>query len=623
MESMENCKVVVCLVNEKTELSCAKGSILKNVLSQNGFFIDTPCGGKGLCGKCKVKVLQAQNTLPTEEESLLLGKMELEQGFRLACTYMIQQDIEVEMPGIVETAQILTSGWECETSRDVGIIKQYLVSGSPSISDQRDDVKRIQDLSGVPDLHFPLHVMKSLPDILEKSNYKTTIVRCNNHVLKVEAGNTEKASYGVAIDIGTTTIAVYLMDLATGEQVGVLSELNRQKAYGADVISRINHTMENPEGSEQLRSCIITQLDNMIKNIAANNHASLDNIYHMVIAGNTTMLHLLMGLPVKNIALSPFIPVITEKIEFTAEELGFNLGKSCMVTLLPCISAYVGADIVAGILSSRMVQKNAVSMLIDIGTNGEIALFCKNRIYCCSTAAGPAFEGAHIRNGIGGVKGAINKAEYKDGRLAINTILNHAPIGICGSGVLDIAAIMLENGIIDETGRFAAGDEAGLSARENLRKRLTQIDGQPAFVVWSDTAANDILNPAGVKSIIAITQKDIRELQLAKAAISAGVKVLINSAGISMKDVDNVFLAGGFGSYINKDSAIKIGLIPAEFKDKITVLGNAAGTGAKMCLLSVSELVQTGKIKDISRYIELSALPEFHDEFVDSMFFGD
>ncbi len=612
MPGTEKCKVVVYSNNKRSEFFCEQGSNLKEALANNGFYIDAPCGGKGSCGKCKVKISGAENISPTNEDMRHIDRAELDKGYRLSCTFKVTKDIEVEIRHDRGNAQIVTSGQKYKVDLNPKIVKQYLSLERPTINDQRDDVKRLVDAIGIANLSIPLSIMKELPELLRNNEYNITVVHDHNRVLKIEGGDTTKSCFGIAIDIGTTTIAVYLVDLVTGKEVDVLSELNGQKSYGADVISRINYTMENSDGIEQLRKTIVTQLDSMIKELAEKNNVNTDNIYHIMIAANTTMLHLFLGLATKYIALSPFIPVNTACVDFTAEELGFNLNKACVVTLLPCVSAYVGADIVAGIISSGMTKKDEASLLIDIGTNGEIVLSTKNGMYCCSTAAGPAFEGAHIRNGCGGIPGAINSVKIENGELKYTTISDLPPIGICGSAIVDIVAILVENEIIDEGGRFNDEEDINSDTGRKLLDRITQIDGQPAFVISKDPTTNEV---------IAITQKDIRELQLAKAAIAAGIRILINSAGLNVNDVQKVYFAGGFGSYINKSSAIKIGLIPKEFENKIVVLGNAAGTGAKMCLISKNKLKESDKILNRSKYIELSSLPEFQNEFVDCMYF--
>jgi len=613
MPGAEKCKVIVYRNNEKSEFICEHGSNLKEVLANNGFYIDAPCGGKGSCGKCKVKVSGAENISPTNEEMRFIDRAEFDKGYRLACTFKVTKDIEVEMKHDRGDAHIVTSGQKYKVDLNPKIVKQYLSLEHPTIDDQRDDVKRLIDAAGIADLNVPLNVMKYLPEVMRNNDYNITIVHDKRSILKIEGGDTTKVSFGIAVDIGTTTIAVYLVDLATGKEVDVISELNGQKSYGADVISRINYTMENNDGIEQLRSKIVAQLDNMIKVLAGRNNVDIENIYQIMIAANTTMIHLFLGLAPKYIALSPFIPVNTASVDFTADELGFNLSRACKVTLLPSISAYVGADIVAGIISSGMIKQDETCLLVDIGTNGEIALSTKNGIYCCSTAAGPAFEGAHIRNGCGGIPGAINSIKIENEELKYTTISNIPPIGICGSAIIDIVAMLIEYELIDETGRFAEEEEdISNEMGKKLFNRITEIDGQPAFIITENPTTNEV---------IAITQKDIRELQLAKAAIAAGIRILIKSSGQNVNDIQKVFFAGGFGSYINKSSAIKIGLIPKEFENKIVAIGNAAGTGAKMCLLSNNKLLESFSLMNVSKYIELSSLPEFQNEFVDCMYF--
>jgi uncharacterized 2Fe-2S/4Fe-4S cluster protein (DUF4445 family) len=386
---------------------------------------------------------------------------------------------------------------------------------------------------------------------------------------------------GIAIDIGTTTVSARIINLETGEVLNTLSALNEQRIYGADVMSRIGVAREGRTGEvyRRINAQCRSLIDMLLKSCGLNTASEL------VVAANTTMLHLLTNTDPSAMGEIPFKPVFLEEREFSGAEMNLPVEK---VRLLPSISAFVGADIVSGIAFLEMCGKNESSLLIDMGTNGEIALFNKGRIYCCSTAAGPALEGAGISCGVGSIDGAINRITVKDGALHIETINGEEPAGICGSGLIDAVALMLERGVIDETGAFV--DE-----------------GQKLFPI------------AGT---ISISNADVRAFQLAKSAIVSGIKILCKSAGLSPEDVNRIYVSGGLGFHIDQESAFRTGLLPVEFRDRITVSGNTSLAGAERCIRSPAFMEQCRNITAISEVIELAAIPEFMYEFSENILFG-
>lgn len=371
----------------------------------------------------------------------------------------------------------------------------------------------------------------------------------------------------IAVDIGTTTVVAYLIN--NGKIVDYISQLNSQKPYGDDVISRINYTIEHKDGTNKLHSLISDQIDSMAKSLIEKNEIFTDNI---ALCGNTTMMHLFANVSPASIGLAPYKPAFTE-----LKTLGNN-------TLLPSISGYVGSDTVTAILASGMHLNEEISLLVDIGTNGEIALGNRDKILTCSAAAGPAFEGAQISCGVGGISGAINSIIIDNDEISYSTINAQPAIGICGSAVFDCVAQMLDNNLVDETGYFE----------------------------------DEILN---ITKDISITANDIRQIQLAKAAIAAGINTLIKESNISVSDIQSCYIAGGFGSYLNKESAVKTGLLPKELLHKIISIGNAAGMGAYLWQVSDKCKQQTQKIKEITEYIELSNSSVFNEEFINCMTF--
>ncbi|HHW30407.1 MAG TPA: DUF4445 domain-containing protein [Clostridiaceae bacterium] len=594
-----------------TEDKVDSGTNLLEYLQSKSINIESPCGGKGTCGKCRVK-LGGSEPEPTKHEITILGKKLVNEGYRLACHHIIEKDLDIYLHKVNEEANIVTEGKEKRIKTDPIITKVYAELEKPDINDQRSDLDRIASYSDMLKEAIPLKAIKTLPKILRKSDFKVTLLVEDNKIIAVEPGNTTDILYGIAIDIGTTTIAAYLYDLNSGERLGVYSQLNPQKKYGADVLTRIQYASSSEEAKDEICRIIVECINDIIVKLTDVHNMSKNSIYLVSIVGNTTMMHLFMNIPAENIAIAPFIPATTSLHKVKACEVGLDINENGICLILPSVSGYIGGDIVAGVLSTDMHLKKEISLLIDIGTNGEMVLGNCDFLYSCSTAAGPAFEGANIRNGLGGVKGAIDKVRLVD-QIEYTTIGNEKPIGICGSGVIDAVGEMLKKGIIDETGRIIDDDEAtGLS--DYFRQRIVDLDGIRGFLIegnFSNISQNDIV----------ITQKDIREIQNAKAAIAAGIISLIKHSNIQMKDIDKVYLAGGFGNYINTSSAITIGLIPEELKGKIESIGNSAGAGAIECLLSKERLQEANDLKERIEYIELSASPEFTDQYVENMFF--
>ena len=596
----------ISLKNGKDEriIYANKNDNLLKILRENNVEVNNNCGAKGKCGKCKVKILNEEYLKFTKSDEVHLSKDELDKGIRLSCMINIEDDIEIELINSKDDIQVLTDLYDNNTSLDIDIKKIYLELETPSLMDQRDDVKRVKDSLNMKDLYIDKKTLGSISNILEKNNYKVTVTTYNNKLLHIQGNNREKYKYGIALDLGTTTLALYLLDLNEGRIIYVLSKVNAQRSYGSDVISRINYTMENKNGLEELNKCVISQINEMIDEISKLNNINKDEIYNIVVVGNTTMIHMLMKIPCKNIALAPFIPSFTEKYECSALDIGINVNG--IISLPPSISAYVGSDISAGILSSNMSKNDKYSLLLDIGTNGEIALGNKDRILTCATAAGPAFEGANIKYGVGGIKGAISSIDLSKDKI-YETINDETPCGICGSAVLDITSELLKYEIIDETGRMIDYDEV---ENEYLRKRLNKDKSIKEFIIFQDDDKK-----------ISFTQKDIREVQLAKASIYAGIEVLLNESNLTYDDIENVYIGGGFGNFMNVESAVNIGMIPESFKNKIKSIGNCAGKGAIDFLISEENKKEIVKIVDKCEYIELSKSKSFQEFYIDSISF--
>lgn len=582
--------MTITLNGKSIEVMAEQDENLYELLTRLGYRLNAPCGGGGRCGKCRVTIDNAHS--PTDGDRKLIGVDDLFAGVRLACCTEPFEGMAVRFEQANERlAHIATEGKSVKYDFMPQVKVKNVVLAAPELSDQTADLERLSAALGLERLEMPRELLNTLPALLRQGNWKITVVVKGSQLLDVNPA----AVYGVAVDIGTTTLACYLINLITGEEAAVASALNPQKAWGDDVITRADYASSG--GLDELQASVSREIDSLIDRMCKQAQVDKKNIYQVVLAGNTVMMHLFAGVTPQHIAQSPFVPAFTSALSFPASLLGLSLHPAAMATLLPCVAGYVGADTVAGMLAVGMREDSETMLLIDIGTNGEIALSANGRLYACSTAAGPAFEGAHISSGMGGVAGAINKASIGENGIRFSTIGNAPVRGVCGSGLLDLIAGLLDAGVIEDTGRIDA---------DSAPSWLTISEGRIA--VNSDNG-------------IYLTGRDIREVQLAKGAIAAGVDVLAAAAGIAIADISHVYLAGGFGSYMDKRSAGRIGLIPQELVGRTVAIGNSSGAGAKAALLSTAAMAEAERLAGAVKYIELSARKDFQDAFMDKMFF--
>ena len=576
----------------KTTCSGVPGTPLLSLLqSADAAAVHAPCGGKQHCGKCKIKILSGICSEPSARELTFLSPEEAAAGIRLACFAYAKSDVSIET--VTAQAQILGANGSAGGHLSPIAIRRAAQLPPPSLTDQRDDFTRLKDALGMPTTTIsPLQLAK-LPGVLRSSGFAVTVTSAGNCIIDVAAGISATPFCGLAVDIGTTTVVMSLVDLQSGAVFDAESGLNRQAAYGGDVISRIQNATENENGGEALRKAIVDQLNSLASALCARNKLNTTDIPAIALVGNTVMTHLLLGLPTAEIAKAPFVPVCNDTLVLPAAALGLQLHPEAIALVAGGVSAYVGGDITAGVLSSGLMEDDALALFIDIGTNGEIALGNRNALVSCSTAAGPAFEGGHIRCGTGGVAGAINSVRLDGGKPVYTTIGGAPAIGICGSGVLDAAAALLDAGIIDETGCLETDDE---------------IDGVSVFRITDK---------------IYFTAKDAREIQLAKAAVRAGIDTLLDALGAEENDVQKVYLAGGFGNYMDKKSAVRIGLIPECLLERIIPLGNAAGSGAIRLLLDDGAQAALATLRGKMTYLELSSNAFFQDAYIEQMMFPE
>ncbi|HAA89525.1 MAG TPA: ferredoxin [Peptococcaceae bacterium] len=613
---MKRCKVTFQPGNRKIDVPA--GMTLKEVINTARLDFDFPCGGRGKCGKCRVKILDGAGQ-PTPVEEKHLEREEIEQGIRLACMTVVQGDLVVELP-YQETPKhkILLATGERDIKLDPHISKTCIDITPPSLEDQRPDWERLEgellrEVSQYQRLKPSLSLLRRLPEVIRRAKYRVTAITEGDELLGLEEGDTTGKLLGIAFDVGTTTIVGYLMDLRTGEQLSVASALNPQTRYGADVISRITYITLEEEGLRTLHNCVLEAINQLIGEAAEKAGVSSRNIYALTFVGNTCMHHLFLGINPKNLALAPYVPVVKTPLVLEARELGIEINEAGKVYVLPTIAGFVGADTVGVILATDLDWSEEIKLAIDIGTNGEIVLGSREKLLACSAAAGPAFEGAQIYCGMRGALGAIDHVRFGES-VEYTVIGGVKPEGICGSGLIDAVAGLLELGIIDQNGRILSPHEVGNREAEKFRSNIVLHDGANAFLLADETET------AHGRPIL-ITQRDIRELQLAKGAIATGIYVLMEKLGITTGDIAEVLLAGAFGNYLDPESACAIGLIPPELAGKVRGVGNAAGAGAIAALLSRGEFRRAALISESVEYVELSAYPEFNSIFPSRLFF--
>jgi len=621
--------IKITFLPDEKNIEVNKGTSILEALKKAGISIDTPCGGKGICGKCKVLVHKGISTIISIEEKFL-SKEEIKEGFRLACQTKVFKDSIIEIP--LEIRLDFNNVFSSKLKGDIHHIKKgfsidsdlrkvFLNLEKPSLDDQRSDWERIKDglslkkIKNVSNLKIPVEILKKIPKLLRKADFKVTVTLYNNEVIDIENGNTTKSSYGIAFDIGTTTVAGYLIDLNSGEELSAVAKTNPQVIHGDDIISRIGFTQKQKENLEILQREIVNTLNEIIRETAQKAGVNTNNIYKTTIAGNTCMHHLLLGLNPSYIVPSPYIPVIKESLNLKAKDIPeFILNPTANIYILPNISAFIGADIVGGILSTSMWREDKTVLFVDLGTNGEIVLGSRERLWACSAAAGPAFEGSRISSGMRATEGAIDKVKIVNKFIAYRVIKDVKVRGICGSGLIDLIAELLKLGLINKSGKLIDREECRPELSEEIRKRIIKGPKGNKFLLIKGKETESG-NP------IFLTQKDIREVQLAKAAIYAGIKILLKEVNVSPEDIQEVLLAGAFGNFIDKESAIRIGLIPQLSLGRVKCIGNAAGTGAEIALLSKKMREVSQEISNKVKYIELSSRPDFQEEFIKAMSF--
>lgn len=566
---------------------------IMQALIDAGLELDAPCGGRGVCKKCKVKVTDADGTRVV-----------------LACQTKIENDMTVDISGQDEGHRILMGGITRNIIVSPAVVPVNIRVPKPSTSDLRSCWERfraeVSAACGNRELLPNPAVAAGLYELLEKNDYHVQAVVFNNEILA--ARSVDAPVLGIAYDIGTTTIAAYLVDLTSGKDLAQGSLLNPQVKYGADVIMRTKYAIEN--GVSGLTEAVRSALNEIAVKALKKARANAADVFAVTIVGNTCMHHLFSGISPASLAYAPYTPAITEQIVGRAGDYGFKFASGAKLMLLSNIAGFVGADTVGAALAAEMDTKEKLTLLIDIGTNGEMVLGTKERLVACSTAAGPAFEGALISCGMRGAEGAIDHVHFVDGQIDYSVIGGVKPLGICGSGLIDLLSELVRTGVVEPGGRLVQGNELEGTDAAVYADNIIALDKQRAFLIYSDDERQ-----------IYFTQRDVREVQLAKGAMAAGIEMMSKRLGVKSSDINLVMIAGAFGSYMSPASACGIGLIPPVLHDKVMAIGNAAGQGARLSLLSSEEYKRSAKLAKEMDYLELAADPEFQDVFVDMLEF--
>jgi uncharacterized 2Fe-2S/4Fe-4S cluster protein (DUF4445 family) len=596
-----------------TRVRVPPGVTVFDAASWNGIAIDSTCGGHGTCKKCKIRVTDGSVPL-SPLDARAFSPEELRDGWRLACRLLATTDLKVEVPPLVTRPKAATVGVGRQVILRPAAQKRYLELTEPTLSDQRTDTERV--LAGLDDLEvrMGLPVLRTLGQVLRAADFKVTAVIVDDVLIDVQPGDTTGRLYGIAFDLGTTTVVATLLDLSTGTPMAVASMLSKQQPFGADVITRISAVMMDPAALATLARLAHETLAELTVEVCAEAGLDPGEVIEVAIAGNATMTHIALGIDPEPLGVAPFIMSTRLLPETLAADFELPVHPRAPAFCFPAFGAYVGGDITSGLLASGMDRDSRTRLFIDIGTNCEIVLGNREWLLATAAPAGPAFEGAAIRCGMRAADGAIEVVSMTPEDVRLQVIGDVAPAGLCGSGLVDAVASMVAVGLLDRSGRFVPEEQAATLA-PGLAPRLTMIGQERVFVLhWQG-------EPGDVASSIYLSQRDVRELQFAKAAIATGWNILLEEAGLAPGDVQQVLLAGSFGSYLSSANAIKIGLVPRLPTLRVVSAGNVAGEGAKMALLSVRERAGALALLGEVRYVELSDRSDFNDAFVDQLSF--
>lgn len=576
---------------------------LLSAMRANGLQIEGICNGRGTCGKCIIKIVAGLVSEPTARErewQLIAGP-----DVRLACQVRAVSDITVLLPETskISEAKILTAGKRIKAKLSPAVRASTFEARPPGLSDQTSDIERVLVSAGADS--YDVGVLKFAPTVLRASGWRAKAVLRGDRLVDIVPPNKRHRLLGVASDIGTTTVVAYLFDLLTGELLAIKADYNGQIKHGEDVVTRVSYLLQNERGLSELKQAAVETLNGLIDSATSEAGASIGEIYDCVVAGNSVMTSLLVGADPSAIARAPYVPPFSGSLEVRAVDIGLHANESCVLRSLPLISGYVGGDVVADILVSGMHRSDSLSLLIDLGTNGEVVIGSSKGMLAASCAAGPALEGHGITRGMRAMSGAIEAVamDSQTGELYLRTISGARPKGVCGSGVVDSVAAMLTAGVLEPSGRMLEGSS----------DRVVRRGKELSFVLaWGRDSANG--------EDVFLTQGDVRRFQLAKAAIYAATSTLMSEMGVRLDQVERLFVAGAFGNYISPVNAMMVGLLPEVPLEKVVQIGNGSGMGACGLLLDRGMWDEAEAISKSTRAVELNLVPNFQREYLDSTF---
>jgi uncharacterized 2Fe-2S/4Fe-4S cluster protein (DUF4445 family) len=593
------------------EVRVPSGTPVFDAASWNGIAIDSTCGGHGTCKKCRVRVLDGDVPVSSVDPRAFTPD-ELRDGWRLACRAPARGELVIDVPPLQTRPKAALVGVGRHVILRPAVQKRHLVLTEPSMEDQRSDFQRLQDALEDLEPRAELPVLRTLGKVLRDASFNVTAVVCDDLLIDVEPGDTTARRFAIAFDLGTTTVVATLLDLETGTPAAVRSMLNRQQPYGADVITRISSTMMDDAALDALQQRAHETLAQLTEEVCAEARVDPGEVYEVAVCGNVTMTQLVLGMDPEPLSMAPFVVTTHEPPPLLAADFGIPVHPRAPAFAFPSLGAYVGGDIVAGMLATGLTRDKRLRLFIDVGTNSEIALGNQDGVVATAAPAGPAFEAAQIRCGMRAADGAIEGVKVGDDGLVLEVIGDVEPVGMCGSGLVDCVAELVRAGVLDHSGRFV-DDETARAIAPALADRLAYVGKERVF----------ILHPRGEdpEAGIFLSQRDVRELQFAKASISTGWQILLDELGVTADDISQVLLAGSFGQYLSAASAIRIGLVPRMALPRIVSAGNVAGEGAKIAALSLRERAEARAIVSEVRYVELSGRTDFNDRFVDELKF--
>ena len=571
------------------------GTTIFDAASWNGVAIDSTCGGHGTCKKCKVKVLQGDAPINSVDPRAFSTE-ELRNGWRLACRAATHEDLTIEVPPLQTRPKAALAGVGRHVILRPAVQKRYVELVEPTLEDQVSDLERLLAAMDDVEPRVPLEVVRELGATLRRSDWKVTAVLADDVLIGVEPGDTSGSRHAIAFDLGTTTVVATLLDLETGQPKAVRSVLNAQQPFGADVISRISATMMDDGALGTLRERAHETLRQLTSEVCEEGGVDPREVYEVVVTGNVTMIQLALGIDPEPLSMAPFTIAARRLPEARAADFGLEVHERAPAVLFPALGAYVGPDIVAGILATGLTLDRRVRLFIDVGTNSEIVLGSSGKALATAAPAGPAFEAAQIRCGMRAAEGAIEGVKIVGGDVQLTVIGDVDPVGLCGSGLVDAVAELVGAGYLDHSGRFVL----------ETSDRFAKIGEENVFYLSDE---------------VYLSQRDVRELQFAKASIATGWTILCKELGIEPEEVSQVLLGGSFGSYLTAASAVKIGLVPKLPLARIVAAGNVAGEGAKIAALSVTERAAANAVLEEVDYVELSGRTDFNDLFIDQLAF--